>query len=113
MGSDLEQPNRREVFVKLGVGSIGVACAGAGVFAYSYLSPNVLYEPSPVANVGKPDLYARGSVTQDLKAMIYVIRGPEGFYTLSSICTHLGCQTVWIADQGIIACPCHGSKFRH
>jgi len=106
-----EQPSRREAFVKLGVGSIAVACAGAGVFGYSYLSPNVLYEPSPVANVGKPENYARDSVTQDLKAMIYIVRGPEGFYAMGSTCTHLGCQTVWNGDQGIIACPCHGSKF--
>jgi cytochrome b6-f complex iron-sulfur subunit len=106
-----DKPNRREVFVKLGMGSIACACAGAGVFGYSYLSPNVLYEPSPIANVGKPDLYTRGSVTQDLNALIYIVRSAEGFYAMSSTCTHLGCQTVWNGDQGIIACPCHGSKF--
>jgi cytochrome b6-f complex iron-sulfur subunit len=71
----------------------------------------VLYEPSPIANAGKPDRYPRGSVTQDLEAGIYIIHGPEGFYALSATCTHLGCLTVWNADLGIIACPCHGSKF--
>jgi cytochrome b6-f complex iron-sulfur subunit len=71
----------------------------------------VLYEPSPVANAGKPDRYPRGSVTQDLEAGIYIIHGTEGFYALSATCTHLGCLTAWNADQNIIACPCHGSKF--
>jgi len=31
---------------------------------------------------------------------------------MSSVCTHLGCLTVWRQDEGIIACPCHGSTFR-
>jgi cytochrome b6-f complex iron-sulfur subunit len=71
----------------------------------------VLYEPSPVANAGKPDRYPAGSVTQDLQAGIYVIHGSDGFYSLSATCTHLGCLTAWNADLGIVACPCHGSKF--
>ena len=105
------ETTRREAFVKLGVGAACAACAGAAVFGFEFLSPNVLYEPSAVANAGKPDRYPVGSVTQDLKAGIYVIHGPEGFYSLSAVCTHLGCLTVWNADLGIVACPCHGSKF--
>ena len=35
----------------------------------------------------------------------------EGFFALSAICTHLGCLTAYKPDLGIIACPCHGSKF--
>jgi|SRR5215467_3914636 len=102
---------RRESFVKLGLGSLGIAGAGAGVFGYEFLSPNVLYEPSPAVNAGKPDRYPQGSVTADPKAGIYIIHGPEGFYALSAVCTHLGCLTVWSPEQGQIACPCHGSKF--
>ncbi len=52
--------SRRQAFIKLGVGSICAACAGAGVFGYEFLSPNVLYEPSPVVNAGKPDGYPAG-----------------------------------------------------
>lgn len=105
------QTSRREAFSKLGVGSIAVAGAGAVVFGYAYISPGVLYESSPLANVGKPEIYARDSITQDLKRMIYVVRDPKGFYALSSTCAHLGCQTAWNVEQGIIACPCHGSKY--
>jgi cytochrome b6-f complex iron-sulfur subunit len=102
---------RRETFVKLGLGSLGIAGAGAVVFGTEFLSPNVLYEPSPITNAGKPDQYPQGSVTTDPKTGIYVIHGPEGFYALSAVCTHLGCLTVWAPEQNQIACPCHGSKF--
>jgi cytochrome b6-f complex iron-sulfur subunit len=106
-----EGSTRREAFIKLGLGSLGVAGAGAAVFGYEFLSPNVLYEPSPVINAGRPERYPQGSVTADPEAGIYVIHGTEGFYALSAICTHLGCMTTWSADQNQIACPCHGSKF--
>ncbi len=80
-------------------------------FAYQFLSPNVLYEPSPIVNAGKPDRYPPDSVTLDPETAIYVVRGPEGYYALSAICTHLGCLTAFKSELGIIACPCHGSKF--
>jgi cytochrome b6-f complex iron-sulfur subunit len=102
---------RRESFVKLGLISLAVGGAGASVFGYEFLSPNVLYEPSPITNAGKPDRYSQGSVTADPKNGIYIVHGPQGFYALSAICTHLGCLTTWAPEQGLIACPCHGSKF--
>lgn len=103
---------RREAFVKLGVGSLAVASTGAAVFGYEFLSPNVLYEPSPIVNAGKPDRYPPGSVTQDLESGIYIVHGPEGIYAMSAVCTHLGCLTVWNEALGMVACPCHGSKFK-
>lgn len=104
--------SRREAFVRIGVGAICVACSGAAVFGYEFLSPNVLYEPSPVANAGKPERYALGTVTQDSESGLYIVHGPEGIYAMSAVCTHLGCLTAWKAELGIIACPCHGSKFK-
>jgi cytochrome b6-f complex iron-sulfur subunit len=104
--------NRRQFFVKIGLGSIAVAGCGTALFAYEYLSPNVLYEPSPIVNAGKPDQYAPDSVTLDPETGIYLVRAPEGFFALSAVCTHLGCLTAWKPELGIIACPCHGSKFR-
>jgi cytochrome b6-f complex iron-sulfur subunit len=106
-----EEISRRRFFVKIGVGSVAVAALGTAAFSYEYLSPNVLYEPSPIVDAGKPDQYPPDSVTLDPQAAIYVVRTAEGFFALSAICTHLGCLTAYKPDLGIIACPCHGSKF--
>src|ERR1700688_3092284 len=102
----------RRVFTRIGVGSIAIATAGSAVFGYEFFSPNVLYEPSPIVDAGKPDRYPQGSVTPDPQSGIYIVHGPEGIFTLSAVCTHLGCLTAWEPELGIIACPCHGSKFR-
>jgi cytochrome b6-f complex iron-sulfur subunit len=106
-----EEISRRQFFVKVGAGSIALAALGTAAFSYEYLSPNVLYEPSPVVDAGKPDHYAPDSVTLDPQTAIYVVRAADGFFALSAICTHLGCLTAFKSDLGIIACPCHGSKF--
>jgi len=103
--------DRREFFARLGLGSMGIAAAGTVAFAYQFLSPNVLYEPSPIVNMGKPGSYQPDSVTLDVDARIFVIHASEGFFALNAVCTHLGCLTAWKPDLGIIACPCHGSKF--
>jgi cytochrome b6-f complex iron-sulfur subunit len=112
-----DELGRRQFFVKVGMTSLMVAAAGTGIFAYQFLSPNVLYEPSPIVNAGKPDRYPPDSVTLDPETAIYIVRGPEGYYALSATCTHLGCLTAFKPEleykgiTGIIACPCHGSKF--
>src|SRR6202162_630206 len=103
--------DRRQFFVKVGLGSLSSAAAGTAVFASQFLSPNVLYEPSPVVNAGKPEGYPMDSVTLDVNSGIYLIHTKQGFFALSAICTHLGCMTAWKPELGIIACPCHGSKF--
>ena len=66
--------NRRR-FAKIGVGSIAVAGAGSAVFGYEFLSPNVLYEPSPIVDAGKPDRYPPDSVTPDPQSGIYIVHG--------------------------------------
>lgn len=103
--------NRRQFFVRVGLGSVAVAALGTSVFSYQFLSPNVLYEPSPIVNAGKPDSYPPDSVTLDPQTAIFVVNSPQGFYALQATCTHLGCLTAWKPELGIIACPCHGSKF--
>jgi cytochrome b6-f complex iron-sulfur subunit len=108
---DLPDLQRRKFFIKLGAGSLAVAGAGAAAFATQYLAPNVLYEASPVVNVGRPDRYPADSVTLDPRFGIFIIRATEGFYALSAVCSHLGCLSVWKAESAAIACPCHGSVF--
>jgi cytochrome b6-f complex iron-sulfur subunit len=104
--------NRRQFFIKLGATSLAAAGAGACVFGLQYLSPSVLYEPSPVVSAGKPEQYPVDSVTLDPRFGIFVVRVPQGFYAMSAVCTHLGCLSVWKPEAGVIACPCHGSAFQ-
>jgi hypothetical protein len=98
--------NRRQFFMKLGLGSLSIAAAGTAAFAYQYLEPNVLFEPSPVVNAGKPDRYPLDSVTLDVNSGIYIIHSQEGYFSLSAVCTHLGCLTAWKPELNMIACPC-------
>lgn len=104
--------NRRQFFVKMGAGSLAVAGLGGCVFGLQYLAPSVLYEASPIVNVGKLEQYPVDSVTLDPRYGIFVVRLQEGFYALSAVCTHLGCLSVWKPETGTIACPCHGSSFQ-
>jgi cytochrome b6-f complex iron-sulfur subunit len=106
-----DEVNRRQFFMRLGLGSLSIAAVGTAAFSYQFLDPNVLYEPSPVVNAGKPDRYPLDSVTLDVNSAIYIIHSQEGYFSLSAVCTHLGCLTAWKQELGIIACPCHGSKF--
>jgi cytochrome b6-f complex iron-sulfur subunit len=109
--SENNELSRRTFFATLGLGSLSIAAAGTAVFSYQYLSPNVLYEPSPVINAGKPESFPLDSVTEDVNSGIYIIHSQEGFFALQAVCPHLGCLTAWKQELGIIACPCHGSKF--
>ena len=104
--------DRRQFFVRLGLGSLGISLAGTAVFAYQFLSPNVLFEPSPIVNAGKPESYGLDTVTLDVNSRIYLIHSKEGFFAVSAVCTHLGCLTAWKPELGMIECPCHGSKYR-
>lgn len=106
-----EEMSRRKFFTKLGLGSLGIAAAGTLTFYYRYLSPNVLFEASPVVNAGKAENYPVDSVTLDATTGIYLIHVAEGFFALNAVCTHLGCLTTWKPEAGVIACPCHGSRF--
>ncbi len=110
-GDRCKNCSRRDFFAKLGLCSLMIGGAGAGFFAYEYLSPNVLFEPSPIVKAGKPDEFPPDSVTLEPQSAIYLINSDKGFYALSAICTHLGCLTAWRADLDLIACPCHGSRF--
>jgi cytochrome b6-f complex iron-sulfur subunit len=103
---------RRFFFESIGFGAIGIAALGGVMLAGDYLSPNVVREPPTKFKAGKPEDFPPGSVTLDVEQKVYIVRAKEGyFYALSAVCTHLGCITNWKSDQGIIACPCHGSKF--
>ena len=105
-----ESPDRmrRALF---GAGCFGIGAATAGFLAATlrFLVPDVLYEPSRRFDVGEPSGFAPGSITFLPDRQLYVFNSADGFYCISSVCTHLGCN-VKRGGPGF-ECPCHGSQF--
>ena len=60
-------------------------------------------------SIGLPTEFPPQTATFLADRRLFVFNSPEGFYAISSVCTHLGCN-VKRAGQGF-ACPCHGSRF--
>ncbi|MCP4366019.1 MAG: Rieske (2Fe-2S) protein [Planctomycetes bacterium] len=112
---DVAKITRREGLRKaLFFGSWGVFVAFAGMLGVSivrFVYPRIVWEPSSLFKIGKPDEYEVGSVTTMGERRVYIVRVKEGFYALSAVCTHLGCQPLWEEDNQIFMCPCHGGKF--
>ena len=84
-----------------------VGTAAAGIFRL----PNPAVLPGPVRRykLGAPEQFAVGTETPFADQNLVLFRDEEGFYAISSTCTHLGC-TVARSKEGF-ACPCHGSRF--
>ncbi|MDP3920071.1 MAG: ubiquinol-cytochrome c reductase iron-sulfur subunit [Candidatus Omnitrophota bacterium] len=106
---------RHFLFTWLGFAWTGFAAATLAALStcLRFMFPNVLFEPNPIFNAGKPDDYDIGKV--DLrwkeKYAVWLVREPEGMYALSTVCTHLGCTPSWMESEQKFKCPCHGSGF--
>jgi cytochrome b6-f complex iron-sulfur subunit len=106
-----DDPTRRDIFTRVGVGACALAAAGSGLVTVDFLKPKVLFEPPTTFHAGNPLDYPDGTVRFDRERKAYVIGGDGGIYALSAVCTHLGCITRYVSDENLIACPCHGSRF--
>ena len=108
MTEDRIDLQRRRVFA---VGCFGIGAATAGFLAatFRFLVPNVLYEPSRRFDVGSPAEFPSGSVTFLPDRHLYIFNSADGFFAVSSECTHLGCNVKHTASG--FECPCHGSRF--
>jgi len=104
--------SRRDFLNEITLGALGIAGLGSVAVTYQFFSPNVLFEPSTTFRAGAPDLYPTNSVSFLQDQQVYIVRTADGFYAVSAVCTHLGCITQWKPEAQIIACPCHGSKFK-
>jgi cytochrome b6-f complex iron-sulfur subunit len=102
---------RRDFLTQVGVGACATAALGSGVITLDYLQPKVLFEPPSTFRAGTPVDFPEGTVRFDKEHKAYVIGAPGGVYAVSAVCTHLGCITRYRSDEGVIACPCHGSRF--
>jgi len=109
---------RRDFLSYIGTGATGVVVLGSLGVTLDYLSPNVLLEIPREFKVGPIENIQPDSVTYNPEHSLYIFREKQGsFYSLSAVCTHLGCLTKWNPagiqghPEGVIACPCHGSIF--
>ena len=109
--SRLDPPavNRRSF---LSLASLGTFFAAIGTAVAGILRlPNPAVLPGPVRRfkLGPPEQFAMGTETAFADQNLVLFRDNEGFYAITSTCTHLGC-TVARTNEGF-ACPCHGSRF--
>jgi cytochrome b6-f complex iron-sulfur subunit len=93
----------------VGCASFGTAIVGFVAGTFRFLVPNVLYEPSRRFDIGPPAQFPPESVTFLPDRRVFVFNTVDGFYCISSVCTHLGCN-VKRAGRGF-ECPCHGSQY--
>lgn len=114
-GAPASAERRHFIFTWLGFAwtAFALATGAALTTTLRFLFPNVLFEPNPTFKAGYPDTYEIGKVDERWKAKygIWVVRTIEGFYVLSTICTHLGCTPSWLEGEAKFKCPCHGSGF--
>lgn len=89
--------------------AMGACTAAMGRF----MMPNVLFEPPMSFKAGYPSEYQIGVVDERWKARYgtWIVRNADGFYALSTVCTHLGCTPNWLDADRKFKCPCHGSGF--
>ena len=88
------------------------ASLGALSTVLRFFFPNVTFEPPLKFKAGFPDTYKIG-VDERFKSSnrVWIVRNDQGFYALSTICTHLGCTPNWMQADQKFKCPCHGSGF--
>jgi menaquinol-cytochrome c reductase iron-sulfur subunit len=117
--------DRREFFVKFGIGSGLAALAAQGVASMRSLVPNVSYDAPTTVKLGMPNDYPEGmKFLPDQR--LFVFREGATFHAVSAVCTHLGCtvraealpqpETRSVEGKPLklthqFLCPCHGSKY--
>jgi menaquinol-cytochrome c reductase iron-sulfur subunit len=120
-----EPGNRREFFVKLGIGGGIAALAAQAVASLRSLVPNVSYDAPTTVKVGMPNDFPDGmKFLPDQR--LFVFRDGAIFHAVSAVCTHLGCtvraealsqpETKTVNGKPLklthrFLCPCHGSKY--
>jgi len=117
--------DRREFFVKLGIGGGLAALAAQGAASLRSLVPNVSYDAPTTVKLGMPNDFPDGmKFLPDER--LFVFREGNTFHAVSAVCTHLGCtvraealsQPETRSVEGKLLklthqflCPCHGSKY--
>ena len=105
-----KEPTRRRFLLTTGTTTLVAGVVGFLGATARFLFPNVLYEPPSRFPVGGPDGFPTGTATFLPEQRLFVFNTEAGFYAISSICTHLGCNVNYVPGGGFV-CPCHGSRY--
>lgn len=101
----------------LGFAALGLTGALWTLITGRFLFPNTLAEPPNRFRVGFPRDYPPGRVETRFREQygVWIVhgtyRGMAQIYALRTVCTHLGCITIWQENEQKFKCPCHGSGF--
>lgn len=117
--------DRREFFIKLGVGAGAAALVAQAGASLRSLVPNVSYDAPTTVKLGLPNEFPDGmKFLPDER--LFVFREGNTFHAISAVCTHLGCtvraealprpETINVEGLKLRAthkflCPCHGSRY--
>ena len=104
------ETTRRRFVIAAGTGGLVAGTLGLVAALLRSIVPDVLYETPRRFPVGRPADYPPGSVTLVSERRLFIFNTAEGFYVVSAVCTHLGCNVDHDEGEGF-ACPCHGSRF--
>lgn len=106
----MSTPSRREVLACLAC-ACALACVPEGVGVDDTAGDDTGHEPG-VLDGGHVDDYAVGDL-DPIGGGAAVGRDTRGFFAISTVCTHRGCD---MASRGVVGgdgleCDCHGSEF--
>ena len=114
VNSQYSRRNFLKIFTSLGLAWAAFFATLTGSLAATirFFFPNVLFEPLSSFKAGFPEEYSSCVSTKWVdKFGVWIVREKEGFFALSTVCTHLGCTPNWLEAENKFKCPCHGSGF--
>jgi cytochrome b6-f complex iron-sulfur subunit len=100
---------RRDFLGIASLGALGVAMGAAVLGSFRFFVPKVFPEPSREYKIGEPGGFPLGEQRIPLGRSVHIFHDENGFYAVSSKCTHLGCIVKRSGNE--FKCPCHGSRF--
>jgi cytochrome b6-f complex iron-sulfur subunit len=100
-----DSPKRRDFLGLAALWSAVLAMGTALAGVMRLPKPAVLPGPLRVYKLGDPAQYSVGSVTRMEAGGFFLFHEEQGFFAISSVCTHLGCVVAHTEGEGF-ACPC-------
>ncbi len=104
-------------FLGWGFAALGATTGLWAAASTRFMFPNAILQRPDRFKIGYPSDFPRDRVATGLKEKfgVWVVhgkyQGSEQIFALRTVCTHLGCITLWQENERKFKCPCHGSGF--